>query len=60
MKKKLGSSKMAADKLVKSIRRKTRHTYSAEEKTRIGAKAVDAWQADFSLTNRYLGVSDLS
>jgi transposase len=35
MKKKLGGSKMAADKLVKSIRRKTRHTYSAEEKIRI-------------------------
>jgi transposase len=29
------TSKAAADKLVKSIRRKTRQTYSAEEKIRI-------------------------
>jgi hypothetical protein len=35
MKKKMGSSKTAADKLVKNIRCKTRHTYSAEEKIRI-------------------------
>lgn len=35
MNKKLGTSKDAADKLVKNIRRKTRQTYSAEEKTRI-------------------------
>ena len=35
MNKKSGSSKTAADKLVKSIRRKTRQTYSAEEKIRI-------------------------
>jgi len=35
MNKKSGSSKSAADKLVKSIRRKTRQTYSSEEKIRI-------------------------
>ena len=35
MMKKLTPSKDAADKLVKSIRRKTRQTYSAEEKIRI-------------------------
>lgn len=35
MNKKSGSSKAAADKLVKNIRRKTRQTYSAEEKIRI-------------------------
>lgn len=35
MNKKSGSSKLAADKLVKNIRRKTRQTYSAEEKIRI-------------------------
>ena len=32
MNKKSGTSKAAADKLVKNIRRKTRQTYSAEEK----------------------------
>ncbi len=35
MNKKPGTSKDAADKLVKTIRRKTRQTYSAEEKIRI-------------------------
>jgi len=35
MNKKSGTSKDAADKLVKNIRRKTRQTYSAEEKIRI-------------------------
>jgi len=35
MNKKSGSSKLAADKLVKNIRRKTRQSYSAEEKIRI-------------------------
>jgi len=35
MNKKSGSSTAAADKLVKNIRRKTRQTYSAEEKIRI-------------------------
>lgn len=35
MNKKSGSSKLSADKLVKNIRRKTRQTYSAEEKIRI-------------------------
>ena len=35
MNKKPGTSKDAADKLVKNIRRKARQTYSAEEKIRI-------------------------
>jgi len=35
MNKKSGTSKAAANKMVKSIRRKTRQTYSAEEKIRI-------------------------
>ena len=35
MNKKSGTSKASADKLVKSIRRKTRQTYSSEEKIRI-------------------------
>ena len=35
MNQKSGSSKASADKLVKNIRRKTRQTYSAEEKIRI-------------------------
>ena len=35
MRQKSGTSKQSADKLVKSIRRKTRQTYSAEEKIRI-------------------------
>ena len=35
MTKKLQTSKDAAEKVVKNIRRKTRQTYSAEEKIRI-------------------------
>jgi transposase len=35
MTQKPNTSKAAADKLVKNIRRKTRQTYSAEEKIRI-------------------------
>ncbi|MND34314.1 hypothetical protein D3C80_249260 [compost metagenome] len=35
MNKTSGTSKDAADKLIKNIRRKTRQTYSAEEKIRI-------------------------
>ena len=35
MNKKPGTSKASAYKLVKNIRRKTRQTYSAEEKIRI-------------------------
>jgi transposase len=35
MRQKSGTSKTSADKLVKNIRRKTRQTYSAEEKIRI-------------------------
>ena len=36
MTKKPQTSKDAADKVVKNIRRKTRQTYSAEEKIRMG------------------------
>ena len=45
MNKKSGTSKDAADKLVKGIRRKTRKQYSAEEKIRIvldGLKGEDS------------------
>ena len=35
MNKKLGTSKALADKLVKTMRRKTRQSYSSEEKIRI-------------------------
>ena len=35
MNRKSGTSKASADRLVKTIRRKTRQTYSAEEKIRI-------------------------
>ena len=35
MNKQSGTSKASADRLVKTIRRKTRQTYSAEEKIRI-------------------------
>ena len=38
MTKKPQTSKDAADKVVKNIRRKTRQTYSAEEKIRIAIK----------------------
>ncbi|VAW11860.1 hypothetical protein MNBD_ALPHA09-1472, partial [hydrothermal vent metagenome] len=34
MNKKSGASKASADRLVKTIRRKTRQTYSSEEKIR--------------------------
>jgi len=47
MRQKSGTSKAAADKLVKNIRRKTRQTYSAEEKIRIvfwrGSEAKKAY-----------------
>jgi transposase len=48
MKKKPQTSKAAAEKVVKNIRRKTRQTYSAEEKIRIvlagfrGAESISA------------------
>ena len=43
MTKKPQTSKDAADKVVKNIRRKTRQTYSAEEKIRI-VLAGSAWR----------------
>ena len=43
MNKKSGTSKDAADKLVKNIRRKTRQTYSAEEKIRIVVRRQIKW-----------------
>ena len=45
MNKKPGTSKDAADKLVKNIRRKTRQSYSAEEKIRIVLAGL-RWQAE--------------
>ena len=48
MNKKSGISKASAEKLVKTIRRKTRQTYSSEEKIRIvlaslrGEEAISA------------------
>jgi len=56
MNKTSGTSKNAADKLVKSNRRKTRQTYSAEEKIRIGpvltsqCLARQAWHSSFCAT----------
>jgi len=55
MNKKPGTSKDAADKLVKNIRRKTRQTYSAEEKIRIvlaglrGKARIGVWQQEDAL-----------
>ena len=45
MNKKSGTSKASADRLVKTIRRKTRQTYSAEEKIRIVWRAFAARKA---------------
>lgn len=57
MTQKLGTPKAAADKLVKSIRRKTRLTYSAKEKINATEEFADKtpainemWQTDFTDT----------
>ncbi|MCX7565560.1 hypothetical protein OS189_04295 [Sulfitobacter sp. F26169L] len=47
--KKPGTSEDAADKLVKNIRRKTRQTYSAEEKIRIVLAGVRGKEITFEL-----------
>jgi transposase len=57
MNKKPGTSKDAADKLVKSIRRKTRQTYSAEEKIRIVLVGLRGEESISALCRRE-GISD--
>ena len=57
MNKKPGTSKDAADKLVKSIRRKTRQTYSAEEKIRIVLAGLRGEESIAALCRRE-GISD--
>ena len=57
MNKKPGTSKDAADKLVKNIRRKTRQTYSAEEKIRIVLAGLRGEESISALCRRE-GISD--
>ena len=63
MNKKSGTSKAAATKLVKSIRRKTRHTYSAEEKIHIvlaglrGEETISGWCQINSNQSQFTGKS---
>ena len=57
MNKKPGTSKDAADKLVKNIRRKTRQTYSAEEKIRIVLAGLRGEESISALCCRE-GISD--
>ena len=57
MNKKPGTSKDAADKLVKSIRRKTRQTYSAEENIRIVLAGLRGEESISALCRRE-GISD--
>ncbi len=52
MNKKSGTSKAAADKLVKTIRRKTRQTYSSEEKIRIVLEGLRGEQSVSDLCRR--------
>ncbi len=52
MNKKSGTSKAAADKLVKNIRRKTRKHYSAEEKIRIVLAGLRGEESIASLCRR--------
>ncbi len=64
MNKKSGTSKAAADKLIKSIRRKTRQTYSAEEKIRIVLAGLHGEESIAALcctmpSRKYLGRSVL-
>ena len=54
MRQKSGTSKQSADKLVKNIRRKTRQTYSAEEKIRIvlaGLRGEESINLDTTATD---------
>lgn len=52
MNQKSGSSKLAADKLVKNIRRQTRQTYSAEEKIRIALAGLRREESISALCRR--------
>jgi len=52
MRQKSGTSKQSADKLVKNIRRKTRQTYSAEEKIRIVRAGLRGEESIASLCRR--------
>jgi transposase len=52
MTQKSGTSKESADKLVKNIRRKTRQTYSAEEKIRIVLAGLRGDESIASLCRR--------
>jgi len=52
MRQKSGTSKESADKLVKNIRRKTRQTYSAEEKIRIVLAGLRGEESIASLCRR--------
>jgi len=56
MNKKPGSSKAAADKLVKNTRRKTRQTYSAEEKIRIVLAGLRGEESTAALCRRRASV----
>ena len=53
MRQKSGTSKAAADKLVKNIRRKTRQTYSAKEKIRIVLTGPRGEEIEFQLLRRF-------
>ncbi len=57
MKSKSGSSKASADKLVKSIRHKTRQTYSSEEKIRIVLAGLRG-EESISVLYRSEGISE--
>ena len=52
MRQKSGTSKQSADKLVQNIRRKTRQTYSAEEKIRIVLAGLRGEESIASLCRR--------
>ena len=57
MRQKSGTSKQSADKLVKNIRRKTRQTYSAEEKIRIVLAGLRGEESIASLC-RHEGIAE--
>jgi len=57
MRQKSGTSKQSADKLVRNIRRKTRQTYSAEEKIRIVLAGLRGEESIASLC-RHEGIAE--
>ena len=59
MNKQSGTSKASADRLVKTIRRKTRQTYSAEEKIRIVLAGLRGEESISALCRRE-GISEVS